>query len=92
MIWLVDEAASVGLNDGTSDGLKSEVKRHYIMIDVHYWPTPNGKKVTVQLEECGIDCNVVYCSIGTGSQFEKDFLDISPNNRMPAIVYQQPHR
>ena len=60
------------------------------MIDVHYWPTPNGKKVTIQLEESGIDYNVVYCSIGTGGQFEKQFLDISPNNRMPAIVDQQP--
>ncbi len=56
------------------------------MIDVHYWPTPNGKKVTVQLEECGIEYNVVYCSIGTGDQFSDEFLTISPNNRMPAIV------
>ncbi len=60
------------------------------MIDVHYWPTPNGKKVTIQLEECGIDYNVVYCSIGTGAQFEDEFLTISPNNRMPAIVDQAP--
>ncbi len=60
------------------------------MIDVHYWPTPNGKKVTIQLEECGIDYNVVYCSIGTGAQFDEDFLKISPNNRMPAIVDQDP--
>ena len=60
------------------------------MIDVHYWPTPNGKKLTIQLEECGIDYNVVYCSIGTGDQFSDDFLTISPNNRMPAIVDQQP--
>ena len=60
------------------------------MIDVHYWPTPNGKKLTIQLEECGIEYNVVYCSIGTGDQFSDDFLTISPNNRMPAIVDQQP--
>ena len=60
------------------------------MIDLHYWPTPNGKKVTVQLEECAIDYNVVYCSIGTGDQFSDAFLSISPNNRMPAIVDHAP--
>jgi GST-like protein len=60
------------------------------MIDVHYWPTPNGKKVTIQLEESGIDYEVVYCSIGSGAQFEDDFLKISPNNRMPAIVDHEP--
>ncbi len=60
------------------------------MIDVHYWPTPNGKKLTIQLEEAGIDYNIVYCEIGTGAQFEDSFLRISPNNRMPAIVDTQP--
>ncbi len=60
------------------------------MIDVHYWPTPNGKKLTVQLEESGVDYNVVYCEIGRGAQFEEEFLRISPNNRMPAIVDHEP--
>jgi len=60
------------------------------MIDVHYWPTPNGKKLTVQLEESGLDYNVVICEIGRGAQFEDDFLRISPNNRMPAIVDHAP--
>ncbi len=60
------------------------------MIDVHYWPTPNGKKLTVQLEEAGMEYNVVYCSIGTGDQFSDEFLQISPNNRMPAIVDHAP--
>jgi GST-like protein len=60
------------------------------MIDLHYWPTPNGKKLTIQLEECGIDYSVVYCEIGRGGQFEDDFLRISPNNRMPAIVDHDP--
>ena len=60
------------------------------MIDVHYWPTPNGKKVTILLEECATDYSVVPCSIGTGAQFDEDFLAISPNNRMPAIVDHQP--
>ena len=60
------------------------------MMDVHYWPTPNGKKLTIQLEECAADYNVVYCSIGSGDQFTDEFLDICPNNRMPAIVDHQP--
>ena len=50
------------------------------MIDVHYWPTPNGQKVTILLEECGIPYHVVTCSIGTGQQFSAEFLKISPNN------------
>lgn len=60
------------------------------MIDVHYWPTPNGKKVTICLEECGLDYRVVECNIGRGDQFTDDFLRISPNNRMPAIVDHDP--
>ena len=60
------------------------------MIDVHYWPTPNGKKVTIALEECGVPYQVVPCSIGTGEQFSEQFLAISPNNRMPAIVDHSP--
>lgn len=60
------------------------------MIDVHYWPTPNGKKVTILLEECGIDYSVVECNIGRGDQFSDEFLNISPNNRMPAIVDHDP--
>lgn len=60
------------------------------MIDVHYWPTPNGKKVTILLEECGLDYQIVPCSIGQGDQFKDEFLTISPNNRMPAIVDRDP--
>jgi len=60
------------------------------MIDLHYWPTPNGKKVTILLEECGLPYRVVRCSIGEGDQFEPGFLAISPNNRMPAIVDHEP--
>ena len=56
------------------------------MIDLHYWPTPNGKKVTILLEEAEIPYNVVPCSIAEGDQFKDEFLAISPNNRMPAIV------
>ncbi len=56
------------------------------MIDLYYWPTPNGKKITIMLEECGVPYNVVPVNIGRGDQFKADFLAISPNNRMPAIV------
>ena len=60
------------------------------MIDLHYWPTPNGKKVTILLEECGLAYNVVECNIGRGDQFEDGFLKICPNNRMPALVDHEP--
>ena len=60
------------------------------MLDLYYWPTPNGKKVTIQLEECGIDYNLLECNIGKGDQFTDDFLKICPNNRMPALVDQDP--
>ena len=60
------------------------------MIDVHYWPTPNGWKVTIMLEECGLDYEIKPVDIGGGDQFKPDFLRISPNNRMPAIVDHEP--
>ena len=60
------------------------------MIDVHYWPTPNGWKVTIMLEECGLDYRIIPVDIGGGDQFKPDFLQISPNNRMPAIVDHEP--
>jgi GST-like protein len=55
-------------------------------IELHYWPTPNGWKITIMLEELGIPYTVKYVNIGKGEQFEPAFLAISPNNRMPAIV------
>ncbi|MCG8588263.1 MAG: glutathione S-transferase N-terminal domain-containing protein [Proteobacteria bacterium] len=60
------------------------------MIDLHYWPTPNGKKVTILLEECEIPYKLLPCSIGQGDQFKDSFLAISPNNRMPAMVDHAP--
>ncbi|MBX3706482.1 MAG: glutathione S-transferase N-terminal domain-containing protein [Pseudomonadales bacterium] len=60
------------------------------MIDVHYWPTPNGWKVTIMLEECGLSYRIVPVDIGGGDQFRPEFLRISPNNRMPAIVDHEP--
>ena len=56
------------------------------MIDVYFWPTPNGYKVTVMLEELGLKYNIVPVNIGKGDQFKPEFLKISPNNRMPAII------
>ena len=60
------------------------------MIDLHYWPTPNGHKVTMFLEEAGIDYRIVEVRIGRGDQFKPEFLKIAPNNRMPAIVDDDP--
>ncbi|MGR3485824.1 MAG: glutathione S-transferase N-terminal domain-containing protein [Paracoccaceae bacterium] len=55
-------------------------------IDLHYWPTPNGWKITIALEEMGLDYDVKLVDISAGDQFEPEFLKIAPNNRMPAIV------
>src|SRR5690606_4036911 len=55
-------------------------------IELYYWPTPNGWKITIFLEEAGLPYDVKYVNIGKGEQFEPSFLEISPNNRMPAIV------
>ena len=60
------------------------------MYDLHYWPTPNGKKVTILLEELGADYRIVPCNIGKGDQFSEEFLRICPNNRMPARVDHDP--
>ncbi len=56
------------------------------MIDVYSWPTPNGHKVHIMLEECGLPYRVHPIDIGKGEQFQPDFLAISPNNRIPAIT------
>jgi GST-like protein len=56
------------------------------MIDFYYWPTPNGWKVSIMLEECGLPYRVLPVNISKGDQFKPEFLAISPNNRMPAIV------
>ena len=55
-------------------------------IELHYWPTPNGHKIAIMLEECGLPYEVREVNIGRGDQFKSEFLAISPNNRMPAIV------
>src|SRR5262245_42244281 len=55
-------------------------------IDLYYWPTPNGWKITIMLEECGLAYTMIPVDISKGDQFKPQFLAISPNNRMPAIV------
>ena len=60
------------------------------MIDLHYWTTPNGHKITIFLEETGLPYKIVPVNIGKGDQFQRDFLRISPNNRIPAIVDHAP--
>lgn len=55
-------------------------------IEVYFWPTPNGHKITIMLEECGLPYRIVPVNIMKGDQFKKSFLQISPNNRMPALV------
>ena len=55
-------------------------------IELFYWPTPNGHKITIMLEELGVPYAVKYINIGRGEQFAPDFLKIAPNNRMPAII------
>jgi GST-like protein len=58
-------------------------------IELYYWPTPNGWKITVMLEELGLPYTVKYINISKGEQFAPDFLKIAPNNRMPAIIDPQ---
>ena len=60
------------------------------MIDLYYWTTPNGHKITMFLEEAGLDYRIIPVNIGKGEQFAPDFLAVAPNNRIPAIVDHDP--
>jgi GST-like protein len=60
------------------------------MIDLYYWTTPNGHKITIFLEEAGLPYKIIPVNISRGDQFKPEFLAISPNNRMPAIVDREP--
>ena len=60
------------------------------MIDLYYWTTPNGHKVTIFLEEAGLPYKIIPINIGKGEQFKADFLAVSPNNRIPALVDHDP--
>lgn len=60
------------------------------MIELYYWTTPNGHKITIFLEEVGLPYTIIPINIGAGDQFKPDFLKIAPNNRIPAIVDREP--
>ena len=60
------------------------------MLKLHYWPTPNGKKVTILLEELGLPYEIVPLNIGRGDQFSDEFLKLNPNHRMPVLVDDAP--
>jgi GST-like protein len=60
------------------------------MIELYYWTTPNGHKITMFLEEVGLPYTIVPVNIGAGDQFKPDFLKIAPNNRIPAIIDREP--
>lgn len=60
------------------------------MIELYYWTTPNGHKITMFLEEVGLPYTIIPVNIGAGDQFKPEFLKISPNNRIPAIVDHEP--
>jgi GST-like protein len=60
------------------------------MIELYYWPTPNGHKITMFLEESGLAYRIVPVNLSAGEQFSPEFLAISPNNRMPTIVDHAP--
>src|SRR5260370_5978258 len=60
------------------------------MIDLYYWTTPNGHKITIFLEETGLKYRIVPVNISVGEQFRPEFLAMSPNNRMPAIIDHEP--
>ena len=68
---------------------KKSVAKTKKPIELYYWPTPNGWKVSIMLEECGLPYTIKPVNIGQGDQFKPAFLKISPNNRMPAIIDQQ---
>ena len=61
------------------------------MIDLYYWPTPNGHKITLFLEESGLPYTIKPVDIGKGDQFQPEFLAFSPNNKMPAIIDREPN-
>ena len=67
-------------------GAKKSAKKSAKPIELYYWPTPNGFKISIMLEECGTPYTMIPVNISKGEQFKPGFLKISPNNRMPAIV------
>ena len=90
MVWCIGYSQSTKHSNLTALAAKIHLLRDLSMIDLHYWPTPNGKKVTILLEELEMPYNLIPCNIGKGDQFEASFLDFSPNNRMPALIDHAP--
>src|ERR1035438_4279988 len=70
----------------TRCGRAPPAKKAVKPIELYYWPTPNGFKISIMLEECKLSYTLIPVNISKGEQFKPDFLKISPNNRMPAIV------
>jgi len=68
----------------------NSITRERAMIDLHYWTTPNGHKITMFLEETGLKYKIFPVNIGKGDQFKPEFLAIAPNNRIPAMVDHEP--
>jgi GST-like protein len=78
-------AGATGLADHAG-GVMLPAEQEAAMIELYYWPTPNGWKISIALEEMGLPYRVNLVNIGAGEQFAPDFLKIAPNNRMPAII------
>jgi GSH-dependent disulfide-bond oxidoreductase len=78
-----------GTNAARINSTTNEATSHFNMIELYTWSTPNGRKVSVMLEECGLPYSVHPVNIGKDEQFKPAFLAISPNNRIPAIVDTQ---
>jgi hypothetical protein len=70
--------------------MRPSAEQKRAMIDLHYWSTPNGHKITMFLEETGLKYKIFPVNIGKGEQFEPEFLAIAPNNRIPAMVDHEP--
>src|SRR4051812_48733353 len=75
---------------GKSGPTTSAEKESHSMIDLHYWTTPNGHKIAIFLEESGLPYKIIPVNIGKGEQFRREFMEVSPNNRIPAIVDHAP--
>src|SRR4026209_2103266 len=73
-----------------SPGAQGRGEARETMIDLHYAPTPNGWKISIMLEELGLPYQVIPVNIRAGEQFRPEFLAVSPNNRIPAIVDHEP--
>src|SRR6202020_333243 len=73
-----------------ASGIAQQAKKESAMIDLHYWTTPNGHKITMFLEETGVPYNIVPVNLVQNDQFKPEFLEIAPNNKIPAIVDRDP--